>query len=515
MLSSVIPLEIRRLGETVVQRYLQLLRKGKKKKMPRCNLIALGEKRVGKTSLLCLLMGKDFLEDRESTCGIDNEHVDVTESRVSSETWTEVNSEDIARGNESQFASSVAEGVRPHLTSGVTPERAPPPTPKALAEALTKIDKYLKKVEEEAKRAPVHVPAKTPAPQAEVPTEANVTAPKASASSVSVPQAATTHHTTEPPMEHRTAAPQSAVPSDTATPKPEQPEKEVKPRPPHSPPRAADPTTRHSHNIRRQSDIGRRLGKSIVSTAKCGLDQKEPVLQYNTLDFAGQKEYRAMHHCFIVRRAIYLVVFNLQVLRESSTLEYKRALKEIHYWLNSIHAHICDPDPCYKRVLLVGTHRSPKGVAPLTIEELLLIDKALSEECSCHPSILNELYRADLKLWFAAVENSTDGREENDRKESGARSLQKAIHCAWNDLPFKDEEYPTTWLRFEAFLNRMHSQGTPHTPLVVAETIRQRAKKEYGIGEEKEDDVELALGFFHDIGTIVYPSKLCKLLPLL
>ena len=507
MLSSVIPLEIRRLGETVVQRYLQLLRKGKKKKMPRCNLIALGEKRVGKTSLLCLLMGKDFLEDRESTRGIDNEHVDVTESRaVSSETWTEVNSEDIARGNESQFASSVAEEVRPHLTSGVTPERAPPPTPKTLAEALTKIDKYLKKVEEDAKRAS----AKTPASQAEVPTEAT---PKASASSVSVPQAATTHHTTEPPTEHRTAAPQSAVPSDTATPKPEQPEKEVKPHPPHSPPHAADPPTRHSRNTHRQSDIGLRLKKSIVSTAKQGLDQKEPVLQYNTLDFAGQKEYRAMHHCFIVRRAIYLVVFNLQVLKESSTPEYKRALEEIHYWLNSIHAHIHDPNPRYKRVLLVGTHLSPNRV-PLTDEELLRIDKALHEECSCHPSILNELYRADLsgKLWFAAVENSIDGREEDNRKESGAKSLQKAIHCAWNDLPFKDEEYPTTWLRFEAFLNRMRSQGTP---LVDAETIRQTARNEYGIGEGNEDDVELALGFFHDTGTIVYPSKLCKLLPLL
>ena len=515
MFSSVIPLEIRRLGETVVQRYLQLLRKGKKKKMPRCNLIALGEKRVGKTSLLCLLMGKSFLEDRESTRGIDNEHVDVIDCRpVNSETWTEVKFEDIARRNEGQFASSVAEGVQPHLTSGVTPERAPPPTPGALAEALTKIDKYLKKVEKDAKRASVHVPAKTPAPQAEVPTEANVTASKASASSVSVPQSATTHHTTEPPMEHRTTAPQSAVPSDTATPKPEQPEKEVKPRPPHSPPRAADPPTRHRRNTRRQSDIGRRMGKSIVSTAKRGLDQKEPVLQYNTLDFAGQKEYRAMHHCFIVRRAIYLVVFNLQVLRESSTPEYKQALEEIHYWLNSIHAHIRDPDPCYKRVLLVGTHRSPNGVAPLTDEELLLIDKALTEECICHSSILNELYRADFsgKLWFAAVENSIDGREENDRERSGAKSLQKAIHCAWNALPFKDEEYPTTWLRFEAFLNRMRNQGTR---LVDAETIRQTARDEYGIGEENEADVELALGFFHDTGTIVYSSKLCKLLPLL
>ena len=45
-------------------------------------------------------------------------------------------------------------------------------------------------------------------------------------------------------------------------------------------------------------------------------------------------------------------------------------------------------------------------------------------------------------------------------------------------------------------------------PIVIAEDIRKIARDRYGIGEEKEEDIELALGFFHDTGTIVYPSEL-------
>ena len=515
ILSSVIPLEIRRLGESVVQRYLQLLRKGKKKKMPRCNLIALGEERVGKTSLLSLLMGKDFIENRASTCGIDNEHVEVLESRaVCSEMWTEVKSEDIARGNEKQFANSVAEEVRPHLVGTGLPKTTSPPTPKALAASLTKIDQYLKELEEKAKQAPAPAPVGTPALQIGTLAIARAVAAKVSITAP-VYQAVTTHHRIEPHTEHRTATPRTlaAPPTDVAKPKTvKQPEKEIKPRPDHSRPDPisdpAEPPTRHSQNTRRQPNVGLRLKKSIVTTAKQGVDAMEPVLQYNTLDFAGQKEYRAMHHCFIVRRAIYLVVFNLQVLRGSLCSEHRRkqALEEILYWLNSIHAHIYDSDRSHKTVLLVGTHRAPNGVAPLTDEDLLSIDEAFIDEFARHRSIQNNVYRADPsgKFWFAAVENSMDGCEESDRKGSGASSLQEAIHCAWNNLPFKKEEYPTTWLRFEAFLNDIR---TRETPIVNAETIRQTAREEYGIGEENKEDVELALGFFHDTGTIVYPSK--------
>ena len=516
---TAIPLEIVRLGEAVVQRYRLALRKGKKKKMPRCNLIALGEQRVGKTSLLSLLMGKEFIEDRDSTRGIDNEHVDivdiVVESRtISSEHWKQVESKDLARGHEKQFVTSVAEEFRPHFRNEGKGGRVPPPTAKTLEGEIGEIARYLDFIEEKAKKPPtvyVPVPVKKPA--------SGVTEKLTRALNPNAPAFFTTPKATEPPAEHKPATlrkPPTVAAKPTPQAPPETPVNLQPPRrplptlPPRPPKPAAEklPPKKRNESNRRRSDISLRVGKSIVSTAKQSSKEKEPVLQYNTLDFAGQREYRAMHHCFIVRRAIYLVVFNLQTVREALDApneENKKALEEIQYWLNSIHAHIhkIGPEPKLKRVIMVGTHRAPKGKREITEDDMRRINDALGEKYIEDSDIMNDLRRADPKaeIWFAAVENSIDQPEKSARKKSGARSVQEAIHQAWDDLPFKTDKFPTTWLRFEAFLNRKRD-----TAIVKVDTVR-RAALDYGIGEDDEKDIDIALGFFHDTGTIVYLSK--------
>ena len=83
-------------------------------------------------------------------------------------------------------------------------------------------------------------------------------------------------------------------------------------------------------------------------------------------------------------------------------------------------------------------------------EDLQYISDEIKRWYMTGTPVLNDMYRADPsgKIWLAAVENSIDGRDEKAREKSGAFSLQKSIHGAWNELPFKNEEYPTTWLRF-------------------------------------------------------------------
>ena len=139
---TVIPLEIRRLGQDVIQRFRQLLRAGKNKKMPRCNLIALGEQRVGKTSLLCLLMGEEFVENRDSTRGIDSDDIDanmVSTRDVSSEEWTHIKPAVVATRNRNQFASSIGEEFESDFQKKpTTPE--PLPQPKKLDEDIDAIE---------------------------------------------------------------------------------------------------------------------------------------------------------------------------------------------------------------------------------------------------------------------------------------------------------------------------------------------------------------------------------------
>ena len=62
-----------------------------------------------------------------------------------------------------------------------------------------------------------------------------------------------------------------------------------------------------------RSSISQGSARQIERLSRSGKG-KDPPLTFHTLDFAGQKLYRPMHHCFITRRAMYIVVFNLQVL---------------------------------------------------------------------------------------------------------------------------------------------------------------------------------------------------------
>ena len=511
---AVIPQEIRRLGEAAVNRYHQLLRRGKKKKMPRCNLIALGEQRVGKTSLLCLLTGEKFVRDRDPTRGIHNEKVDVlTSGNVSSKTWKEVKSEDIAKQNEKQFASSVAEDLRPDFAKNPT-GGAHPPHPDELRRLIAAIETHLQEMEratEAYSKEPLTLvprPKRAAEPQIES-SDIFAKAPKRRKPAAPFTDIDVRNENTSTKDGKAVATEKRPSPSKPKLATPVEKGSQPQPPPETSEPVHGGPTNRAS-GLQRAPNIGRNLTKTIVSGAKRGSTTTEPVLQYNTLDFAGQTEYRAMHHCFIVRRAIYLVVFNLLILRDAlkaTTEVTQRALEEIRYWMNSIHAHIHKMGPeALRRVMLVGTHRCPKEGStehpqkPVTDEELREIDRTLEEMFTDTP-VLNDIFRTG-ETWVATVENSLDGNL--DRENSGAVALQKAIADAWKELPFKDEAYPTTWLRFEAYLQRRRLVGTQ---IVNATIIKKVAKEQFGIGEENEEDIEMALGFFHDTGTIVYPRK--------
>ena len=228
-----------------------------------------------------------------------------------------------------------------------------------------------------------------------------------------------------------------------------------------------------------------------------------------------------MHHCFITRRAIYLVVFNLQHMvaylddKVMSKSSGERSLEEIRYWLNSIHAHIhisTEEDKSTKRVFLVGTHKAPKDPKhgrSLTENDLERVHKELKKifyDNDKHNRSVNHLcFTCNGQRIFAAVENSLDGKGE--RKASGITALQEELKVASKVLPFLQEQYPILWLQFERGLLQLREEycqsKTP--PLINLEEV-QKIGLECGI---EEPDNSHALYFFHDTGTIVCLSKSC------
>lgn len=252
--------------------------------------------------------------------------------------------------------------------------------------------------------------------------------------------------------------------------------------------------------------LSRGHSKEISRLMKSGgQEHKELALTYNTLDFAGQKEYHPMHHCFITRRAIYLVVFNLQKMISYITKKEQDAdnpLEQIRYWLHSIHAHVFPPNEGdhMRRVCLVGTHRAPKDGDEITEEKMKQIDDELrtlerDERCVSHLH-----YTSNPVRMFIAVENSMD--DERERKLSGALQLQRELKEVSDNLTFLKEDHPIIWLNFEARLVELCNMC--NSVVVSVQDVLAMASQQ---GIEIEDDKCLALDFFHDTGKIIYLSK--------
>ena len=103
------------------------------------------------------------------------------------------------------------------------------------------------------------------------------------------------------------SAPRSHPASREGPPPPTDPPPPPPPGPPSAPPQPAT--------------ISRFDAQQIGNIARSGKAKsiKDLPISFHALDFAGQKLYRPMHHCFITHRAMYIVVFNLQELVKQLT----------------------------------------------------------------------------------------------------------------------------------------------------------------------------------------------------
>ena len=87
---------------------------------------------------------------------------------------------------------------------------------------------------------------------------------------------------------------------------------------------------------------------------------------FSTWDFGGQSVFHNLHHLFLSRCSVYLVVFQMpHVLDSERSCE---AIAMLRYWLNSLAMHARGAP-----VLLVGTHKDdvPKSSEHVKISKIL------------------------------------------------------------------------------------------------------------------------------------------------
>lgn len=491
----------------------------------------LGEQRTGKTSVYRQLVGKEFKQNQDSTKGIDNTQVETVDTRhVASDTWEEKSNDDQKQQSKTLFARGVVKHVQETLPASKEVRTTfPKHSKKELLDELEKIKKALLDIEckieyiQERKfhqtsynnqhsfnAVTMNVKVKPSASSKRV--QFNV--PGIAPTMMKVEKDAGREHGAEVHKIHggenwkTTSVAGATTASATKV--------DSKPLKPKLTSHASEGVLKKKeiHSISQHDiQLSRGQSKQISRLMKGGFHgSKEIPLTYNALDFAGQKEYRPMHHCFITRRAVYLVVFNLKKMvmyikekklnSESSPSE--NPLEQIRYWLHSIHAHIFPPNQGdhMRRVCLVGTHRgAPAELDEVTEELLKQINDVLKEALECDERCVSHLhYTAKPERIFVAVENSMDSKEK--RKLSGILQLQSELKEISDNLPFLKEDHPIMWLNFEAQLVETCTARKKNglSVVVPVQEVLQIASQN---GIETEEDQRLALDFFHDTGKIV------------
>ena len=463
---------------------------GNEREVPRCKLLILGEPGAGKTSLLRLLTGEGFIAEYISTEGIDTSLVQTkTLGITEKQTLATLKEDDQLSQFDDVASAEISEMVKDVNSDNAESARLPLRSYKSEDEMIEEVQKLLRSPPVQQLQA---------APQQSHPRQ-RTTVPGA------FPLPVLPHAFPAPKRPRKAQAavgsfrsqPREKVPRPMYQPlfrssrvEDEMPEPSSPPSPPPSPPKP----------------LGSRKLSENVGTRLKGHKRTEPELRLVTWDFAGQPLYHPMHHCFITYRAMYIVAFRLNEIVSGEHKE--KVCKEIAFWLNTIHAHINRNETALDSIppiFLVGTHKdTPAETDQQTLDS---IDQELKKHL-CEGEVAKRWEKHisfdNTGKVFAAVENSKGSPEQ--RKESGVETLQQRLLETMKRLRFIREKRPIRWLKFEeeVFAMRRAVHGKP--VLTPRAELRERAKGlKFRI--EKDEEFDLMLQFFHDLGTVVNPSK--------
>ena len=474
--------------------------------MPRCKLMILGEAGVGKTSLLSLLTGEEFNPNHHETEGVDTDFVRT--SNICSVTWKKKAMEgdeeykDVAAKQLAQILPDKEQPVKHKkkranvpshtelkqqfelLVKEYTTQKEPsaPPKPKSKQFNTSTHHQPLPVQHGQSSRFPhfLGYPVRD-LPFQNIsfiqplqPYPPPVITPEGPHAPKPVPQ--------PPPV------PTPPIPAPAPTTRREPRKKDTTPpaQQPPPPPQTTDPDVI-------QTDIMRRAVKLKKSKSSDG--QINIPLKFSSFDFAGQKHYKPMHHCFLTSRAVYVVAFNVRHLLND---QRNKCIQELKFWINSIHIYT----DVTAKIVLVETHRGPyPGVTgndrlyQLISEQEKMIYKVMKDNFD------KDCYALQIS-WFendemddeiiAMVENSLRG------DDSGANAIRNKLLELGDKYPGNNDDLPTSYLRLEQKVFEERKQNT-----LISQKEVEGWAREFGI-----DDPAVALTFFHDIGTIIDPSEL-------
>ncbi|GMH89205.1 hypothetical protein TL16_g11386 [Triparma laevis f. inornata] len=275
-----------------------------------------------------------------------------------------------------------------------------------------------------------------------------------------------------------------------------------------------------------------------LGDVELGEDNK---LRLNIWDYGGQRIFQSFQHLLVVRRAVYLVAFDMQAFLDNPAKSYSF----LDFWLHTIfiHAKASNPSKNFKDkgapIFLVGT-RGDQVKKPQKRAKISEILKSRYADLLEDQLVTN----TEGDLFFFPVDN-TSSEEEELKRFNDLRSLTEQsivtdklppLLADGEPIPYVNDPVPIPWLNFIDELRKISSERKDkdgniddeyepqpylRTGLVpstsadldsdesAAETamqIVQRCKVFEGIASEEEKKVrlEIVLKDLHELGLLIF-----------
>eukprot|EP00511_Aplanochytrium_stocchinoi_P003789 CAMPEP_0204824340 /NCGR_PEP_ID=MMETSP1346-20131115/2366_1 /ASSEMBLY_ACC=CAM_ASM_000771 /TAXON_ID=215587 /ORGANISM="Aplanochytrium stocchinoi, Strain GSBS06" /LENGTH=963 /DNA_ID=CAMNT_0051951435 /DNA_START=109 /DNA_END=3000 /DNA_ORIENTATION=+ len=256
--------------------------------------------------------------------------------------------------------------------------------------------------------------------------------------------------------------------------------------------------TSHSQiKIVEEADVARRFGNKLLSHQINDESYEDPdKLTFTIWDYGGQTVFYTLHHLFLTKYGVYLLVFDMnkvfQQNKENKSEDFDvvpEAIEYLRFWINSVLLHAPDAP-----VLLVGTHLD-------SVKKLIKTEKVPLDAFYRNVNdVLLNIVRVDRhkvlvrngKYVFFPVNNADS---------DGIPELRENIETSVKGKYYVDQKVPLRWV---LTCDRMVEDEEFHSEWHSLQQVEGWAKE---CGCERKDEVSSMLKLFHELGVLIYLSS--------
>lgn len=103
---------------------------------------------------------------------------------------------------------------------------------------------------------------------------------------------------------------------------------------------------------KKEADVDSEL---VMRCVKDGVKSVKSNLTLSIFDYGGQSVFNVIHHLFLTRYGVYVLVFNMEWLVSTNSADHKRCLSYLRFWMNSVLMHTVDVTNRTAPIVFAGT----------------------------------------------------------------------------------------------------------------------------------------------------------------